>query len=60
MRLTLRDGVREQVIALLKKRTPVNHTATREDLIKAYKIIRLNAIADTIFFKRLCITIRQD
>lgn len=53
------DGVKEQVMALIKRRARPGHPITKKDLRVAYKIIRANAIVDTLFWKRLHITIED-
>lgn len=51
------DGVKQEVLAFIKRRVQPGEAVSKKDLQIAYKAVRANAIADTLFWKRLYITI---
>ena len=53
------DGVKQEVMALIKRRVCPGDPVSKKDLKIAYSIVRANAIADTLFWKRLHITIED-
>jgi hypothetical protein len=54
---TMNEGVKQEVLALIKRRVRPGDPVTRKDLASAYNLVRVQAIADTLFWKRLHITI---
>lgn len=56
---TSTDGVKQEVAALIKKRVPSGSPVSDKEIRIAYKIVRANAIADTLFIKRQIITIEE-
>jgi len=56
---SLQDGVQQEVISMIKRRVAPGTPVSKRDLQIAYKAVRANAIADTLFWKRLYITIEE-
>lgn len=56
---SFQDGVKAEVLALIKRRVRPGDLVTKKDLQIAYKIVRANAIADTLFWKKMFITIEE-
>jgi hypothetical protein len=54
---SFQDGVKAEVMAMIKRRVRPGEPVSKKDLQIAYKTVRANAIADTLFWKRLHITI---
>jgi hypothetical protein len=54
------DGVKEAVLAEIKRRVPSGTPISSKELKIAYGIVRVNAIADTLLWKRLYMTIERD
>lgn len=56
---SMTDGVKQEVMAMIKRRVPPGQPVSKKDLQIAYSAVRVNAIADTLFWKRLHITIEK-
>lgn len=58
-KITMREGVQQEVLALIKRRVQPGTPVTMKDVRSAYNLVRVQAIADTLFWKRMHITIER-